>query len=69
VGAGIGRILRAELLVAAGDPQSLNGSGLILINPPWRLHDELAGLLPALAAILARDGAARARLDWLAGEK
>jgi 23S rRNA (adenine2030-N6)-methyltransferase len=68
--AGIGKILRSELLIGTpGDPQRLNGSGLVLINPPWRLADELAQLMPAMAAVLGRDGAGRARLDWLSGDQ
>ena len=35
---GIGKILRAELIVSPlSDPTRLNGSGLILVNPPWTL--------------------------------
>ena len=64
----IPRILRAELTVApAQDAQKLAGSGLIVVNPPWILADELAALLPALAQALAGAGG-RSRLDWLAGE-
>jgi 23S rRNA (adenine2030-N6)-methyltransferase len=66
---GIARMLRAELTVApvrAGE--KLNGSGLIIVNPPWTLEDELAVLLPALADVLAV-GKGGTRLDWLAGEK
>jgi hypothetical protein len=33
------------------------------------LERELAVLFPALAALLARNRNAAARLDWLAGEK
>lgn len=66
---GIGKILRAELTVAPlSDPTRLNGCGLILVNPPWTLENELSALLPALAAILGRDGKGGFRLDWLAGE-
>jgi 23S rRNA (adenine2030-N6)-methyltransferase len=65
----IPKILRAELTVAPlADPTRLNGSGLILVNPPWTLENELAILLPALAAVLARAGQGGFRLDWLAGE-
>lgn len=61
------KILRCELTVnQAGD--RLSGSGLIVINPPWRLGQELSVLLPALASCLGRDGQGRFRLDWLAGE-
>ncbi len=42
---GILNILRAELTVAPlSDPTRLNGSGLILVNPPWTLEGELASL-------------------------
>ncbi len=62
------KLLRAELTVAApSDPTRLNGCGLMLVNPPWRLPDELAILLPALAKILGLAGKGAFRLDWLAG--
>ena len=66
---GIGKILRAELIVSPlSDSTRLNGSGLILVNPPWTLESELSTLLPVLAGILGREGKGRFRLDWLAGE-
>jgi len=66
---GIPRILRAELeRGGARDPLRLAGSGLILVNPPWRLEAELTVLLPGLAQALGA-GRAGARVDWLAGEK
>src|SRR5262249_9426965 len=50
---GIAKVLRAELLVApVKDPNRLNGSGLVIVNPPWTLENELAVLLPALAGVL-----------------
>ena len=66
---GIGKVLRAELTVAPlSDPSRLNGSGLILVNPPWTLEVELSTLLPALAKTLGRNDKGGFRLDWLAGE-
>jgi len=66
----LAKTLRAELIVAPmSDPSRLNGSGLILVNPPWRLADELAILLPALVKILGREGKGSFRLDWLASEQ
>jgi 23S rRNA (adenine2030-N6)-methyltransferase len=66
---GIRKILRAELTVSPlSDPSRLNGSGLIVINPPWTLEDELKTLLPVLAGILGRDGGGGFRVDWLARE-
>jgi 23S rRNA (adenine2030-N6)-methyltransferase len=65
----IAKILRAELVVSTmSDPTRLNGSGLILVNPPWTLEGELKILLPALAGILGWAGKGRLTLDWLAGE-
>ena len=47
--------LRLELLIDRADrPDRLNGCGLVLVNPPWRLRDEAEILLPALAERLAR---------------
>ena len=67
--AGIAKILRAELCVAALDEEGpLGGCGLIVINPPWTLAGELATLLPELAATLSAAGNGSHRLDWLAGE-
>lgn len=66
---GIEKMLRAELTVAAlSDPTRLNGCGLIVVNPPWTLENELAILLPALAGVLGRDGKGGFRLDWLTRE-
>ena len=66
---GPAKILRAELNVAPlSDPTRLNGCGLILVNPPWTLENELSVLLPGLAGILGRDGKGGFRLDWLTGE-
>ncbi len=66
---GVAKILRAELTVAPlTDQTRLNGSGLILVNPPWTLESELSVLLPALADILGRNGKGGFRLDWLSGE-
>lgn len=41
------------LALPLDNEQRLNGSGLILINPPWQLADTLRVTLPALAARLA----------------
>jgi 23S rRNA (adenine2030-N6)-methyltransferase len=46
--------LAVELLTLPEDmPQRLNGSGVLLINPPWKLEETLRALLPPLAAFLA----------------
>ena len=66
---GIPKILRVELVVAPGsDATRLRGSGLIVVNPPWTLREELKRLLPALAERLGGREKATTTLDWLAGE-
>jgi 23S rRNA (adenine2030-N6)-methyltransferase len=56
------------ILPTASEDLGLRGSGLIAVNPPWTLQDELERLLPALAARLSRGGKTRVTLDWLTGE-
>lgn len=49
--------------LAAGGP--LTACGMLIANPPFTLHDELAVLLPDLAARLACSDRAGYRLEWL----
>jgi len=49
------------------DPFRLNGSGLIVINPPWGLERDLTDLLPWLTSVLAPDGGFY-RLETLVSE-
>jgi 23S rRNA (adenine2030-N6)-methyltransferase len=65
---GVPKILRAEIRVAAADNKSLTGSGLLVVNPPWKLETELQVLLSALAQVLRRDDTGSTQLDWLAKE-
>ncbi len=66
--AGLPKVLRVELTVRPVDTRlGLNGSGLMLINPPWPLWEELEPALPWLADCLAQSGDGGWRLDWLAG--
>ncbi len=63
------RTLDMELDVIAVRPEAgLQGSGLIVVNPPFRLAGELQILLPALGERLARGAGAGHRLAWLTGE-
>ncbi|HMA15536.1 MAG TPA: 23S rRNA (adenine(2030)-N(6))-methyltransferase RlmJ, partial [Kiloniellaceae bacterium] len=66
---GVTRILVVELLLRPDDdPKRLNGTGLILVNPPWPLEDKLQGLLPALADLLGTEPGGGTRVEWLVPE-
>lgn len=67
--AGIPKILniRFEIRRASSEPR-LDGSGMIVVNPPFTLEAELRTVFPHLHALLAEEKAAPWSLDWLAGE-
>jgi 23S rRNA (adenine2030-N6)-methyltransferase len=66
---GINKILLAELAVyPENSPFRLNGCGMLVINPPWRLDEGLKILLPQLAGLLRQESDARIRLEWLVPE-
>lgn len=61
-------LLACELCVLDDDNrEQLNGSGLLLVNPPWQLDVQLREALPWLHARLARDGRGRTDTFWLDG--
>ncbi|NSZ16282.1 23S rRNA (adenine(2030)-N(6))-methyltransferase RlmJ [Agrobacterium vitis] len=67
---GIAKMLCAELSVKSDrDLTGLSGSGLIVVNPPFTLKDELHALLPELKRVLAQDRYASQRCFWLRGEE
>lgn len=58
----------AELLIRPGDsPLRMNGSGVLLLNPPWKSDDALSEALPHLAAALGERDASW-RVEWLRRE-
>jgi 23S rRNA (adenine2030-N6)-methyltransferase len=64
---GVGKMLRIELIVAtSSDDLGLRGCGLVAVNPPWTLRDEMTVLLPALAGALRRSTNVATTLDWIA---
>ncbi len=64
------KVMRVELEWASAEaPGGLTGAGLAIVNPPWRLADELGRILPALRAALGPPADGRAKVDWLAGDR
>ena len=62
---GIAGLLRCEISVGPARAElGLTGSGVILVNPPYKLDADLGLLMPALGKILSPR--ATIRTDWLA---
>lgn len=63
-GCAVRDVLHAQLTVrsALRDGLGLQGSGMVVINPPFGLYDDLAVALPVLAKALGQDGKAGFRL-------
>ena len=69
VDAGVKRLLAAELCVHPDDSRAgLNGSGILMVNPPWQFEQDLRQVLPLLHAVLAERGAGRTRVELLSGD-
>jgi 23S rRNA (adenine2030-N6)-methyltransferase len=61
-------MLRSELMLGSPHPDGgLIGSGLILVNPPFRLDAELRTQLPELGRIFSSEAASQ--IDWLVRER
>ena len=66
---GIPKILRLELTIRpASTPPRMHGTGMIVVNPPFVLEEEMEVLLPVLADVLSDEGRGRWKIDWIAGE-
>ena len=67
--AGVRKLLVAELCIHPDDSRAgLNGSGLVILNPPWRLDADLREALPLLHAAMSVQGSGRTRVALLADE-
>ena len=66
---GIPKILRLELTIRApSTPPRLHGTGMVVVNPPFVLEQEMRVLLPFLAGLLSGEGRGKWSVDWVAGE-
>ena len=66
---GIPKILRLELTIRApSTPPRLHGTGMVVVNPPFVLEEEMRKLLPVLAGLLSDEGRGRWSVEWVAGE-
>lgn len=59
--------IRFALRKPSAEPR-LDGSGMVVVNPPFALEQELRVILPALQRALAAQPGASWSLDWIAGD-
>lgn len=65
---GIRKVLMVELTWHDEDTHlRLNGSGLLIVNPPWKLDESLREMLPTLHDALPSTGGGT-KVDWLVPE-
>jgi len=63
---GAKRVLVAELLLRPDDsPLRLNGTGVAIVNAPWKLDEALRDSLRLLPKLLGTPGQSEYRLTWL----
>ncbi len=66
---GVQRLLGTEFWIRdRATPDTFNGTGLVLCNPPWKLEDTLETLLAGLVPLLGVDSGAGRRVWWIRGE-
>ncbi|AWK15153.1 23S rRNA (adenine(2030)-N(6))-methyltransferase RlmJ [Candidatus Fukatsuia symbiotica] len=66
---GITHILQIELgVLPDSDRYGMTASGMIVINPPWKLEQQMAILLPWLRQVLVPAGYGHILLKWLVPE-
>ncbi len=58
------KLLVADLWIRALDSGSLAGAGLLIINPPYGLHEKLATVLPWLAETLDQSPPGPSQSGW-----
>ena len=66
---GLKKILQLELFVHPSDSRvGLNGSGMLIVNAPWKLDDEMRSAQADLHDALADRNADQPVVNWLVGE-
>ncbi|PHM73068.1 23S rRNA (adenine(2030)-N(6))-methyltransferase RlmJ [Xenorhabdus kozodoii] len=66
---GIRKILQIELGVRPdSDQRGMTASGMIVINPPWQLEQQMKAVLPWLHQILVPEGIGHTSVEWIVPE-
>ncbi|MDX7999824.1 23S rRNA (adenine(2030)-N(6))-methyltransferase RlmJ [Xenorhabdus sp. Reich] len=66
---GIRKILQIELGVRPdSDQRGMTASGMIVINPPWKLEQQMKAVLPWLNQVLIPEGTGHTLVEWIVPE-
>ena len=66
---GIRKILQIELAVRPdSDQRGMTASGMIVINPPWKLEQQMNNVLPWLHSKLVPAGTGHTSVSWIVPE-
>ncbi|OKP02732.1 23S rRNA (adenine(2030)-N(6))-methyltransferase RlmJ [Xenorhabdus eapokensis] len=66
---GIRKILQIELGVRPdSDQRGMTASGMIVINPPWKLEQQMKAILPWLHQVLVPEGTGHTSVEWIVPE-
>jgi len=52
-----------EVKAPTAEGVGLHGSGMFIVNPPWKFSEQMRGIMPWLTRALAQDATASFRLD------
>lgn len=66
---GIRKILQIELAVRPdSDQRGMTASGMVVINPPWQLEQQMKAILPQLTHLLVPEGTGSWTVKWITPE-
>ncbi|MDF7679735.1 23S rRNA (adenine(2030)-N(6))-methyltransferase RlmJ [Enterobacteriaceae bacterium ESL0689] len=66
---GIRKIMQIELAIRPDNSQrGMTASGMIVINPPWKLEQQMSTILPWLHRKLSPTGTGHAMVNWIVPE-
>ncbi len=65
---GIRNVLQFELSILPEDASTMPGSGMIIVNPPWKFDTEMRTLLRWMWSVLNVKSAGGVKVNWLVRE-
>jgi 23S rRNA (adenine2030-N6)-methyltransferase len=65
---GIRKVLQFELSILPEDASTMPGSGMIIVNPPWKFDTEMRTLLRWVWSVLNVKSAGGVKVNWLVRE-